>query len=61
MLPRPLVKFHLNHIEPDLVYLAFINGISGMALNGAAIFGMLAVLSGSYLLHGFQVWGYMSP
>lgn len=50
-------KPHLEGIPRDLVLLAVINGLSDMALNGAAIFGTLAVLSGSYFIHGLSGLG----
>ena len=47
-------KLHLHEIPRELVLLALVNGLSGMALNGAAIFGMLAILSGATFLHGIS-------
>jgi MFS family permease len=45
-------RMRLSAVPRELILLAFINGLSGMALNGAAIFGMLAILSGTTFLHG---------
>ena len=47
-------KLRLHESPRDLVLLALVNGLSGMALNGAAIFGMLAILSGATFLHGIS-------
>ena len=51
-------KLFSQSLSRDLVALAFLNGISGMALNGAAIFGMLAILSGRVFLHGLVGLGF---
>lgn len=52
MLLRSAERLIPKSIPRDLVLLSLISGLSGMALNGAAIFGLLAVLSGSYFLYG---------
>jgi hypothetical protein len=45
-------KSRLTDIPRDLILLAFINGLSDMALSAGSIFGVLAILSGSYFIHG---------
>jgi len=45
-------KQHLIDIPRDLILLAFVNGLSDMALSAGAIFGVLAILSGTYFIHG---------
>ncbi len=46
------IRRTLTLMPHDMLLLALINGLSSMALSGAAIFGILSVLSGSSFLHG---------
>ncbi len=52
------MKAKRTSIPKDMITLAFLNGLSNMALSGASIFGMLSILSGNYFIHGIAGIGF---